>query len=194
MPFLFALYYVLMFSVDLRMAPFVAWIDDLSAPDTIGSISGFQIHVLPLVMTVVSVLQARSTPKDPRQAAMTQIMPVMFLFLFYNMPSGLVLYWTVMNAMAWIQQAMMNRGDGAVATAAVKGTQIAPAASAAGEHGGTGTARDGNGKASSRPRPADAGAASGTDGRGEDGGRSLTVTGGGSSGRQGKPQKRRKRR
>jgi hypothetical protein len=125
-----------MFSVDLRMAPFVSWINDLSLPDTIGTIAGFQIHVLPLLMTGVSVLQARSTPKDPRQAAMTTMMPVIFLFLFYNMPSGLVLYWTVMNAMAWGQQAMMNRGDAKVKA-------VAEAADdAAGGAGGTLTGGD----------------------------------------------------
>jgi YidC/Oxa1 family membrane protein insertase len=113
MPVLFALYSVLMFSVDLRLAPFVGWIDDLSAPDTIGKILGFELHVLPLVMTAVSILQTRATPKDPRQAMMTQMMPVIFLFLFYSMPSGLVLYWTVMTLMGWIQQALMNREDGA---------------------------------------------------------------------------------
>jgi YidC/Oxa1 family membrane protein insertase len=109
MPVLFALYFVLMFAIDLRMAPFGLWIDDLSAPDTITRISGFPIHVLPLIMTAVSVLQARSAPKDPRQAMMTTLMPIMFLVFFYGMPSGLVLYWTVTNLGAWAQQAWVNR-------------------------------------------------------------------------------------
>jgi len=112
MPVLFALYFSLMFAIDLRMAPFVGWIRDLSAPDTVGHILGFPIHVLPLIMTGVSVLQARATPTDPRQAAMTTLMPVMFLVFFYNMPSGLVLYWTMTNLGTWLQQAWMNRTDG----------------------------------------------------------------------------------
>ncbi|HWN80671.1 MAG TPA: membrane protein insertase YidC, partial [Candidatus Udaeobacter sp.] len=112
MPVLFALYFSLMFAIDLRMAPFVGWIRDLSAPDTVGHILGFPIHVLPLIMTGVSVLQARATPTDPRQAAMTTMMPIMFLVFFYNMPSGLVLYWTMTNLGTWLQQAWMNRIDG----------------------------------------------------------------------------------
>jgi YidC/Oxa1 family membrane protein insertase len=111
MPVLFALYFSLMFAIDLRMAPFVSWIHDLSAPDTVAHVMGFPIHVLPIVMTVVSVLQARSTPTDPRQAAMTTLMPIFLLVFFYNMPSGLVLYWTVTNLGTWAQQLIVNRGD-----------------------------------------------------------------------------------
>jgi YidC/Oxa1 family membrane protein insertase len=118
MPVLFALYFVLMFAIDLRMAPFGSWISDLSAPDTITRVGGFPIHVLPLVMTVVSVLQSRSAPKDPRQAMMTTLMPIMFLVFFYSMPSGLVLYWTVTNLGAWAQQAWINRTSAGPAPAA----------------------------------------------------------------------------
>ncbi len=187
MPFLFALYYVLMFSVDLRMAPFVGWIDDLSAPDTIGRIMGFEIHILPLVMTGVSVLQARSTPKDPRQAMMTQLMPMLFLFLFYNMPSGLVLYWTIMNGMAWAQQAMMNRDDGGakVAAVAVGGDGLTTDATMD-EPDDTGGA--GNQLA------VDSSAAEPGDGTGEEPEAVLTRAGRGSNGHQRKQQKRRKRR
>ncbi len=112
MPVLFALYFSFMFAIDLRLAPFVAWIHDLSAPDTVAHISGFPIHVLPLIMTGVSLLQARSTPTDPRQKAMTTLMPIMLLVFFYGMPSGLVLYWTVTNLVTWVQQVIMNRADG----------------------------------------------------------------------------------
>jgi YidC/Oxa1 family membrane protein insertase len=115
MPVLFALYFSLMFAIDLRMAPFVGWIHDLSAPDTVAHVMGFPIHVLPIIMTVVSVLQARSTPTDPRQAAMTTLMPIFLLVFFYNMPAGLVLYWTVTNLGTWAQQLIVNRGDAAPA-------------------------------------------------------------------------------
>ncbi len=111
MPVLFALYFSLMFAIDLRMAPFVGWIHDLSAPDTVAHVMGFPIHVLPIIMTIVSVLQARSTPTDPRQAMMTTLMPIFLLVFFYNMPSGLVLYWTVTNLGTWAQQLIVNRGD-----------------------------------------------------------------------------------
>jgi YidC/Oxa1 family membrane protein insertase len=123
MPVLFALYFAFMFAIDLRMAPFGLWIRDLSAPDTIGKIAGFPIHVLPLIMTAVSVLQARTTPTDPRQATMTTLMPVMFLVFFYSMPAGLVLYWTMSNLATWLQQLWVNRGEHAraAATAAAAG-------------------------------------------------------------------------
>jgi len=131
MPVLFALYFVLMFAIDLRMAPFGLWINDLSAPDTITRVGGFPIHVLPLVMTVVSVLQSRSAPKDPRQAMMTTLMPIMFLVFFYSMPSGLVLYWTVTNLGAWAQQTWVNRttalppaADGAAESPAAEAKQV----------------------------------------------------------------------
>jgi membrane protein insertase Oxa1/YidC/SpoIIIJ len=81
-------------------------------------------------MTIVSVLQARSTPTDPRQAAMTTLMPVFFLVFFYNMPSGLVLYWTMMNLGTWVQQLIVNRGD------ATKTPEAAAAAEAAGTAAG----------------------------------------------------------
>jgi YidC/Oxa1 family membrane protein insertase len=136
MPVLFALYFSLMFAIDLRMAPFVGWINDLSAPDTVGKVGGFSIHVLPLIMTIVSVLQARSTPTDPRQAALTTLMPVVFLVFFYNMPAGLVLYWTMTNLGTWLQQRWVNRMDGASAAATVTQVEsvVSSPGSEAGEH------------------------------------------------------------
>lgn len=115
MPVLFALYYVLMFAIELRMAPFFLWINDLSAPDTVARVGGFPVHVLPLIMTGVSVLQAKNTPKDPQQAMITTLMPIMFLVFFYGMPSGLVLYWTVTSLGTWAQQAWVNRRHGGLA-------------------------------------------------------------------------------
>jgi YidC/Oxa1 family membrane protein insertase len=126
MPVLFALYFAFMFAIDLRMAPFTLWIQDLSAPDTVAKVGGFSIHVLPLLMTGVSVLQARTTPTDPRQATMTTIMPIMFLVFFYSMPAGLVLYWTMSSLATWIQQAWVNRGEprkGDAAAAGASGEQ-----------------------------------------------------------------------
>jgi YidC/Oxa1 family membrane protein insertase len=130
MPVLFALYFSLMFAVDLRMAPFVSWIHDLSAPDTVAHVMGFPIHVLPIIMTIVSVLQARSTPTDPRQAMMTTLMPIFLLVFFYNMPSGLVLYWTVTNLGTWVQQVIVNRGEAARAEASA-GAGVGPNAAGA---------------------------------------------------------------
>jgi YidC/Oxa1 family membrane protein insertase len=108
MPVFVALYGVLSSAVQLRNASFILWITDLSSPDTIGNIGGVAIHLLPLVMTATSLVQAKMTPTDPRQAMTTYMMPVMMLFLFYSLPSGLVLYWTVNNVMTIIQQHAMK--------------------------------------------------------------------------------------
>jgi YidC/Oxa1 family membrane protein insertase len=113
MPIFFALYNVLSESVQLRRAPFVGWIDDLSAPDTLFHLGTFPIHVLPLVMAVTQLLQPQMGGGDPRQATMTKIMPVFLLVIFYGLPSGLVLYWTVNNVMTALQQYLMNRAEGA---------------------------------------------------------------------------------
>jgi len=116
MPVFFALYSVLSGSIQLRQAHFVAWIRDLSAPDvlvrfpfTLLSISS--LNVLPLIMAATMVWQQKLTPMDPRQAATGYIMPVVMLFIFYNMPSGLVLYWTVTNILAVLQQMQVRAGS-----------------------------------------------------------------------------------
>lgn len=109
MPVFVALYQVLSNAIELRKEPFLLWIDDLSAPDAIGSLLGFPIHVLPLLMAGTMFIQQKMTPTDPRQAALLYIMPVMMLFFFYTLPSGLVLYWTVSNVLQIGQQAMVNK-------------------------------------------------------------------------------------
>ncbi|TPW16999.1 MAG: protein translocase subunit yidC [bacterium] len=109
MPVFFALYSVLANSVELRQAPFVAWITDLSAPDTLMTIGGFAIHVLPVLMSLSMFWQQKLTPSDPRQAPVMLLMPFMMLFFFYKVPSGLTLYWTVTNLFSVAQQYQMNR-------------------------------------------------------------------------------------
>jgi YidC/Oxa1 family membrane protein insertase len=109
MPVFIALYNVLNSAVELRKAPFVLWIGDLSAPDRVGSVAGLPIHIMPLIMAGTMVWQQKLTPTDPRQAAMAYIMPIVMTVFFYAMPSGLVLYWTVMNLMAIGQQVWINR-------------------------------------------------------------------------------------
>ena len=113
-PVFIGLYYALQSSIDLRQAPFVAWIDDLSRPETLFMIPGIVIpvRVLPLVMGVSMILQQRMTPTtmDPQQARMMMtVMPVMFTVLFYQFPSGLVLYWMVSNLLAIGHQVLINR-------------------------------------------------------------------------------------
>jgi len=109
MPVFIALYNVLNSAVELRKAPFVLWIGDLSAPDRVGVVAGLPIHIMPLIMAGTMVWQQKLTPTDPRQAAMAYIMPIVMTVFFYAMPSGLVLYWTVTNLMAIGQQVWINR-------------------------------------------------------------------------------------
>ena len=111
MPVLIALYQVLFIAIELRQAPFIGWISDLSAPDMLFSFSGFPIRLLPVLMTGSGFLLQRMTPTTPQQAPTAYMMNVMMLLFFYNMPSGLVLYWTVMNLLSAIQQWLVLRHD-----------------------------------------------------------------------------------
>ncbi len=115
-PVFIGLFFALQNSIELRQASFVWWIDDLSAPETLFELPGFglPVRLLPLLMGASMFLQQKLTPMttaDPAQARMmTTIMPVMFTVLFYQFPSGLVLYWLVSNLLAIGHQAWMNRG------------------------------------------------------------------------------------
>ena len=99
----------------LRQQPFIGWINDLSAPETLFVIPGLDLPVrlLPLLMGGSMVLQQKLSPTgamDPAQARMMMtIMPVMFTFLFYQFASGLVLYWLVSNLLGILQQYVTNR-------------------------------------------------------------------------------------
>ncbi len=114
-PFFFALYRVLMAAIELRHAPFMLWINDLSAPDRL--MVGFDIPmlhgipVLTLLMGVSMYLQQKMTPTtaDPTQARIMQFLPVVFTFMFINFASGLVLYWFVNNLLSILQQQVINR-------------------------------------------------------------------------------------
>jgi len=97
-PVFIALYWVLLASVQLRLAPFILWIHDLSAPDP--------YYILPILMGASMFLQQKMapTPPDPMQAKIMMAMPIMFTFFFLNFPSGLVLYWVVSNILSIAQQ------------------------------------------------------------------------------------------
>ncbi len=103
MPFFIALYWVLLASVELRGAPWLGWITDLSAKDP--------LFILPALMTASSMLQVALGPKapDPVQAKMMWLMPLMFSFMFFFFPSGLVLYWLVNNLLSIAQQWFINK-------------------------------------------------------------------------------------
>jgi YidC/Oxa1 family membrane protein insertase len=124
MPLFIALYSVLFNAIELRQAPFVAWMQDLSAPDLLFRVGGFPLRLMPVIMAASGFVQQRVTPTDPRQATSFYLMNVMMLVFFYNLPSGLVLYWTVMNLLTAVQQWLVLRSDGAPAAAA---TVVVPA-------------------------------------------------------------------
>jgi len=115
MPLFFALYSVLWNAIELRQAPFVAWIHDLSAPDMLFEVMGFPVRLLPLLMAGSGLLTQKLTPTDPRQASSMYLMNAVMVVFFYNLPSGLVLYWTVMNLLTALQQWLALREDGALA-------------------------------------------------------------------------------
>ena len=113
-PVFFALYRVLLESIELRHAPFMLWITDLSAADTLISDAfhlSFTLGPLPLIMGFTMFLQQKMTPTnmDPTQAKIMMFMPVFFTFIFLNFPSGLVIYWLINNLLTIAQQYMINR-------------------------------------------------------------------------------------
>ena len=108
MPVIYALYNVLMNAMELRKAPFVLWMRDLSSPDTVAHIGSIPVNILPLLMAATMFWQQKLTPTDPRQASMLYLMPLLMVFFFYGLPSGLVLYWTATNLLAIAQQSLMK--------------------------------------------------------------------------------------
>jgi YidC/Oxa1 family membrane protein insertase len=102
-PVFIALYWVLLASVELRQAPFMLWIKDLSQQDP--------YFVLPILMGATMIIQTRlnPVPPDPVQAKVMKIMPVVFSVFFFFFPAGLVLYWLVNNVLSIAQQWNINR-------------------------------------------------------------------------------------
>ncbi len=107
MPVFFALYQALNHTIALRGQPFVAWITDLSQPDSLFQLPfelpllGGDFNVLPILMSVAMYFQTKLTPSTGggQMAAMNTMLPLVMVFIFYNMPSGLVLYWLVNTIM-----------------------------------------------------------------------------------------------
>ncbi|MFQ5992401.1 MAG: membrane protein insertase YidC, partial [Nitrospiraceae bacterium] len=103
MPVFIALFNILYMTIDLRQAPFMLWIDDMSVPDP--------FFVLPILMGVSMVLQQKIMPTtmDPTQAKMMLLLPVFLTFIFLNFASGLVLYWLTNNVLTIAQQFITDR-------------------------------------------------------------------------------------
>lgn len=119
MPFFFALYSALINSIDLWNAPFIFWIQDLSMPDTVAMIGTFKVNILPVIMTGTTFLQQKLTTVDTgqQQKMMMMMMPVILIFIFWSMPSGLVLYWTLQNTFQVLHQVFINKRAAAKKTA-----------------------------------------------------------------------------
>ena len=103
MPVFVALFNILYMTIDLRQAPFVGWITDLSVQDP--------YYVLPIIMGATMVIQQKITPTtmDPTQAKIMLVLPVFMTFLFVNFPAGLVLYWLTNNVLTIGQQVLTDR-------------------------------------------------------------------------------------
>ncbi|MEY4653224.1 MAG: rane protein insertase YidC [Pseudomonadota bacterium] len=101
-PVFIALYWVLLSSVEMRHAPWVGWIQDLSAKDP--------FYILPIVMTLTTLLQTalNPVPPDPMQARLMWFMPLIFSVMFFVFPAGLVLYWITNNVLSIAQQWLIN--------------------------------------------------------------------------------------
>ena len=102
-PVFIALYWVLLAAVEMRGAPWLGWITDLTAPDP--------WYILPVIMGITSILQVKLNPQpmDPMQAKIMMIMPVAFTVMFIFFPAGLVLYWVVNNILSIAQQWAINQ-------------------------------------------------------------------------------------
>jgi YidC/Oxa1 family membrane protein insertase len=103
MPFFIALYWVLLSSVEMRGAPWIGWITDLSVKDP--------WFILPVLMTASSLFQVwlNPAPPDPMQAKLMWIMPLAFGIMFFFFPAGLVLYWLTNNILSITQQWVINK-------------------------------------------------------------------------------------
>lgn len=102
-PVFIALYWVLLSSVEMRGAPWILWIHDLSVPDP--------YYILPVIMAASMFVQTKlnPTPPDPIQAKVMMYMPIVFSIMFFFFPAGLVLYWVVNNLLSIVQQWQINQ-------------------------------------------------------------------------------------
>ena len=102
-PVFISLYWVLLASVEMRHAPWLGWINDLSAPDP--------FYILPVIMAISMFIQTKlnPTPPDPIQAKVMMFMPLIFSVMFFFFPAGLVLYWVVNNVLSITQQWVITK-------------------------------------------------------------------------------------
>ena len=111
LPFLYGFYRVLDLPIELRHAPWILWITDLSAPDKFHPF-GIPLPILPTVMIITMFIMQKMTPVttgDPAQQRMMMLMPLVIGFMFFNLASGLVLYFLTANIVGILQQVMINK-------------------------------------------------------------------------------------
>lgn len=137
MPVFWALFNVLSNTIELRQAPFVGWINDLSAPDVLFGFGatipflGSNFHLLPILMGAAMVVQTKlggsptgdGAPAAAQTKMMNYLMPIIFTMFFYAVPSGLVLYWFVNNVLSIVQQYYVHKQIEAEETAKLTGGQ-----------------------------------------------------------------------
>ncbi|MBI4835353.1 MAG: membrane protein insertase YidC [Planctomycetes bacterium] len=119
LPVFIGLYQALYWAIELRHAPFMFWINDLSQPDKLCDLpftilGATKLHLLPLLMTASWLVQSLTQPKSPDPQARQQqkiftFMPLIFLFFFYNAPSGLTLYWFIQTLLSVAEQQYIKR-------------------------------------------------------------------------------------
>lgn len=113
LPIFWALFTTLRNAFELRGAHWILWVKDLSAPDTLMVIAGFPINILPLIMGVGMFFQQKmmSVATDPAQQKMMYMMPVIFTFMFWSFPSGLVIYWLTNSILTMTEQYIIMRNQ-----------------------------------------------------------------------------------
>ncbi|MDB6029591.1 MAG: Membrane protein insertase YidC [Verrucomicrobiales bacterium] len=113
-PVFIGFYTMIRSAIELRGVHFL-WACDLSQADTVGHIGNFPINILPIIYGITLLYQARIAPVsptvDPAQQQMMKYMPLMFLFILYNMSAGLTLYWTVQNSLTILQMKLTKATD-----------------------------------------------------------------------------------
>jgi YidC/Oxa1 family membrane protein insertase len=111
LPFLYGFYRVLQLPIELRHAPWIGWVTDLSQPETVH-LFGYGVHILPILMIIASYFMQKMTPMptvDPNQQRMMMMMPVILGVMFYNLASGLVLYFMIASLVGIAQQVFINK-------------------------------------------------------------------------------------
>jgi len=115
-PIFIALYSAFTESIELWRSPFILWMKDLSEPDTImtlnlGIVNALPLNILPLLMVASQFAQQKLTTvsSDPQQKMLMYFMPLIMIFFFWSMPSGVTLYWTVQNIISVLWQVAANR-------------------------------------------------------------------------------------